>query len=373
MPTWQTPNGTFFAGGALDVVEIDEDALCRLGTQVNLGGRILGDPLMGLEHQIELADIRKVRLPAAGAGNAVVTDKGNQIVAGHRLDVYIGAFLLLTPAFHQLVGAVAHFAGLAVDQRIVEGGNVAGGNPHLGIHQDRGVKPHVIGIFLHEFFPPGALDVVLQLDPERAVVPGVGQAAVDFRAGINKAAPLGEGDDFFHCFVGVLHHVTYILCITIVVYPVSRRASRERHKKSRHRAELLFFGPPALAEIRPAARAGETLEFPAGKLDGAVIASGGGENGGEAPQRLVQPDLNRVGDGKRADPSGGMSHQSGKLLGSEHLRLGMELILEFAIVDFGIPRGDNQHRMSIDKERKSFCNSRFLTADRLSREGHRRA
>ena len=321
----------------------------------------------------KLADIRKVRLPAAGAGDAVVADKGNQIVAGHRLDVYVGAFLLLAPAFHQLVGAVAHFAGLAVDQRVVEGGDVAGSNPHLGVHQDRGVKSHIIGIFLHEFFPPGALDVVLELHPERAVVPGVGQAAVDFRAGINKAAPLGEGDDFFHCFVGVLHHVTSILCITIVVYPVSRRASRERHKKSRHRAELLLFGTPSPAEIRPAARAGETLKLPAGKLDGAVIAPGGGENGGKAPQRLVQPDLNRMGDRKGADPAGGMSHQSGKLLGSEHLCFGMELILEFSIVDFGIPRGDNQHRMSIDKERKGFCNPRFLTANRLRREGHRRA
>ena len=46
-------------GGALDILEVYEDALCGLRTQIQLVLRVLGNALEGLEHQIELADIRK--------------------------------------------------------------------------------------------------------------------------------------------------------------------------------------------------------------------------------------------------------------------------------------------------------------------------
>ena len=56
---------------------------------------------------------------------------------------------------------------------------MAGGHPGLGVHEDGGVQTHVVGVLLHEFLPPGLLDVVLQLHAQGAVVPRVGQAAVD--------------------------------------------------------------------------------------------------------------------------------------------------------------------------------------------------
>ena len=55
------------AGGALDILEVYEDALCGFRTQINLVLRILGDALEGLEHQIELTDVGTVVL-AAGPG-----------------------------------------------------------------------------------------------------------------------------------------------------------------------------------------------------------------------------------------------------------------------------------------------------------------
>lgn len=45
--------------------------------------------------------------------------------------------------------------------------------PSGGVHDDRAVKTYVVGIFDNEFFPPSLLDVVFELDAERAVVPRV--------------------------------------------------------------------------------------------------------------------------------------------------------------------------------------------------------
>ena len=48
--------GKLAAGGALDVVEVYEDTLGGLGTEIYLIGGILGYALVGLVHQIEFAD-----------------------------------------------------------------------------------------------------------------------------------------------------------------------------------------------------------------------------------------------------------------------------------------------------------------------------
>ena len=48
---------------------------------------------------------------------------------------------------------------------------------------------------LHHRAPPLALDVLLELDAERAVVPGRPGAAVDLAAGVDETPALGEGDD----------------------------------------------------------------------------------------------------------------------------------------------------------------------------------
>ena len=74
--------------------------------------------------------------------------------------------------------------------------------PHFRIHQDRRIDAaHVVAI-LHEHAPPELLDIILELDAQRAVVPGAGEAAVDLGAGIDEAAPLAQGDYLFHQVFG---------------------------------------------------------------------------------------------------------------------------------------------------------------------------
>ena len=199
------------ARGALDILEVDENALRGLGAQIHLGGRVLGHALVGLEHEVELADIGKVALAAARAGDLLGADEGDHLVVGHCLDIHVGHGVLGQPALDELVGAVAHLAGLAVNERIVERRHMAGSHPDLRVHEDRGVEPDVVGIFLHELLPPCALDVVFQLHAERAVVPGVGEAAVDLGAGVHKAAVLAQGDDLVHGFFGVFHCFSSLL------------------------------------------------------------------------------------------------------------------------------------------------------------------
>ena len=96
-----------------------------------------------------------------------------------------------------VVGARARLAVAAVGHRIRERRLVAGVLPDQPVHQDGGVEPlHVVAV-VDDRAPPGALDVVLQLDAERAVVPGAAEAAVDGGRRKDEAAALGEADDLF--------------------------------------------------------------------------------------------------------------------------------------------------------------------------------
>jgi len=96
-----------------------------------------------------------------------------------------------------VVGARARLAVPAVGHRIRERLLVTGVLPHQPVHQDRGVEPlHVVAV-IDDRTPPGALDVVLQLDAQRTVVPGAAQASVDGGRRKHEAAALGEADDLF--------------------------------------------------------------------------------------------------------------------------------------------------------------------------------
>ena len=196
--------GQLAAGGALDVGKVDENALCGLGTQVAGRRAVLGNTDGSLEHQVELADGGKVMLAADGADDlGVGGDEFVHLVKGHGIDVHALALLTLGD---ELVRAVAALAGAAVQQRVREAGHVAGGHPSLGVHQDGSVQPDVVGAFLHEFLHPCLFDVVFELDTQRAVVPAVGQTAVDLGTGEHITTVLAEIDDhikglfaLFHC------------------------------------------------------------------------------------------------------------------------------------------------------------------------------
>ena len=200
--------GQLAAGGADDVIEVDEDALGGLRAEVHGVLRVLGDTLEGLEHQVELADVGEIVLAAGGAGDVVILDKGGHLGLGESVDGFFkGDALLLAEALDELVGAEALLALLAVHQGVGEAAQMAGGHPGLGIHQDGGVEADVVGVLLDEFLPPGALDVVLELHAQGAVVPGVGQAAVDLGAGENEAAALAQRNDLIHGFFCILQHM----------------------------------------------------------------------------------------------------------------------------------------------------------------------
>ena len=200
----------FETGSALDVEEVDKDALSGLRAQVQRADSVLGDALEGLEHQVELSDAGEVALAADGAGDLVIGD-----VFFHLGVVPAGDALLNALALHivldEVVGAVTGLAALAVHQGVGEASDVAACDPYVGVHQDRAVDAGVERIFLHEFLPPRALDVVFELDAERTVVPCVGEPAVDLAAGEDEASALAEGDEFVHC--ELTHDKSFLLRI----------------------------------------------------------------------------------------------------------------------------------------------------------------
>jgi hypothetical protein len=98
----------------------------------------------------------------------------------------------------QVVLAEALVAVGALDQRVRERLEVAGGLPDPGGHDDgRVLADHVVAQ-LHDRAPPGLLDVVLELDPERTVVVAGADPAVDLARLEGEAAALGQVDDRVH-------------------------------------------------------------------------------------------------------------------------------------------------------------------------------
>ena len=133
-----------------------------------------------------------VRFPQTGQGR----------FASRRIsDIFVGRHALgmdAEPLLDQMVGPESALAGLAVDQRIVEVDDVTRRLPDAWVHQDPGIEADHVAPPVDEGPPPELLDVVLQLDAERAVIPGVGQTAVNIGSGKDESASLGEGDDLVH-------------------------------------------------------------------------------------------------------------------------------------------------------------------------------
>ena len=198
--------GQLAPGGALGVDEVGEDALRRLRPQIHRVLGVLGDALEGLEHQVELPDVGEIVLAAGGAGDVVLLDEVLHLLLGEGVDG-LGQLhaVLAAPILNELVRPEPLLALPAVHQRIGEAGQMAAGHPGLGVHEDGGVLPHVVGVLLNELLPPRLFDVVLQLHAQRTVVPGVGQAPVNFGAGKDEAPIFAQGHDLVHGFFRVFH------------------------------------------------------------------------------------------------------------------------------------------------------------------------
>ena len=145
-----------------------------------------------LEHHVELARIGQRAVAAIRAGQVRLAQDLRHLLWRHALGM--DAELLLD----QMVGPESALAGLAVDQRIVEVDDVTRRLPDAWVHQDAGIEADHVAPPVDEGPPPELLDVVLQLNAERSVIPGVGQTAVDIGAGKNESASLGERDDLVH-------------------------------------------------------------------------------------------------------------------------------------------------------------------------------
>ena len=74
--------------------------------------------------------------------------------------------------------------------------DVAGRHPHFGRQNDGSVDTDDIRTGDDHGAPPFALDIVLESDAERAVIPSGTGAAVNFAGGEHEAATLRKGYDF---------------------------------------------------------------------------------------------------------------------------------------------------------------------------------
>lgn len=130
--------------------------------------------LLGLGELALVAAVRAVDVGQAVLGEAAV----------------LGLVRLL-----QVVGAEALVAGGALGQRVAERGDVTGGDPHLGGEDHRGVETDDLVTGGDHVAPPLALDVLLELDAQRSVVPGGALATVDLAARVDEATALAQADD----------------------------------------------------------------------------------------------------------------------------------------------------------------------------------
>ena len=172
-------------GGGHHVLEVHEDALRSLRTQVVQAVLVLDRAEVGAQHHVEVA-----RFGPLATGAAVRADDVLHAVFRHLVAVLLGV------GFLELVGAVALVAVEALDERIVEHAHVAGRHPHFGRQNDGSVDTDDIRTGDDHGAPPFTLDIVLESDAEGAVIPSGTGATVNFAGGEHEAATLRKGYDF---------------------------------------------------------------------------------------------------------------------------------------------------------------------------------
>ena len=128
---------------------------------------------MRLEHQVEPARRRE-----RAAVDRAFSPRRSTIVGSRR------SVARQVLAARQLIEPEPAVVGLALHERVAERPDVPGRDPDLRVHEDPGIEPDDVVALLDHRPPPRALDVVLELDPERPVVPDGVDPAVDLaRAG----------------------------------------------------------------------------------------------------------------------------------------------------------------------------------------------
>ena len=159
--------GNGHAGSRGDVLELGENRLSRLGTQIRDVRGILDWTDDRLKHQIEGLRLRQL---AAAVGT-------EEVAAG---DLRLRLLFLILVDILDLVGAHELFAVLAHRHRIGERIKMARRLPDFRVHDDRRVETGDILAAADRKLPPGLLNIVLKLAAERTVIPKTGHSAVDF-------------------------------------------------------------------------------------------------------------------------------------------------------------------------------------------------
>mmetsp|Transcript_15746 Transcript_15746/g.32915 ORF Transcript_15746/g.32915 Transcript_15746/m.32915 type:complete len:440 (-) Transcript_15746:120-1439(-) len=234
LPDLSNSKRQFGATGPQNIFVVDENALCRLGTEIGHRRGILHGPHIGLEHEIEV--------PRHGQGGFVTSRGGNlshllfrdlgQIFEFKRFDrrsllirflehflrLRLGrldhvlvvrledadvphrgtAFLEHHRSAEELIGAIPQFGLLAIHHGIAESVQVPRALPRGGVVHDGAVDAHDVFAALHEVPPEGVFDVAFEFRSEGAVVEESGEAIVDLRGREDDAATFAEGDDVFH-------------------------------------------------------------------------------------------------------------------------------------------------------------------------------
>jgi hypothetical protein len=146
---------------------------------------------MGLEHHIELAHIAYG--VAIGRFDLLFLYSSVHLGRSHTLWVYAGIF-------EQMVRTKALLRLYVFYERIGKSTYVTRGLPDILVHEDgRIYAVHIITI-IDELLPPQSLDIVLESEPERCVIPRAGKSSVDLRSLENKAATLAESYERIHLF-----------------------------------------------------------------------------------------------------------------------------------------------------------------------------
>ena len=122
-------------------------------------------------------------------------------------------------------------------------------------------------------------------------------------------------------------------------------------------------GVVGFGDVDPIVAARESFEFGQSDLDRAVGTSARGEDGREAFERLVEEDLDAVVDRKRADAADRVAGEFGGRFARQHRRLGVEEVLELAVVDLDVAGADDERGRPLDVEGKSFGDAARLAAE----------
>ena len=216
--------GNLHASSLLHVEVVDEDALRRLGTQINGACAVGGAAHLGLKHEVELTDISPVAGSADGADDSFVEDNllhAIQVDTARSVHYLLEAvmqvvillliledtlvrctelcfveavaetllslfYLLLNLIlvlrhllFDEHVGTIALLRVTVVDEWVVEGIHVSACFPSGGVHEDGCVDAHDVLVQEHHRLPPVLLYIVLQLNAVLSVVIDGSQTVVN--------------------------------------------------------------------------------------------------------------------------------------------------------------------------------------------------